>query len=76
MLAQQLTHKAVSSGKISAADVAKITFDAIRERKFYIITHQKIMQTVQMRLDDIGSQQNPRDPFGMKSDARPQLANP
>jgi NAD(P)-dependent dehydrogenase (short-subunit alcohol dehydrogenase family) len=74
MVAQNMTHKAVTSGKITAAEVAQITFDAIRANRFYIITHQKIMQTVQMRLDDIGQQQNPRDPFGMKADARPQLA--
>lgn len=75
MLAQSMTHKAVSSGKLSAADVAQITFDAIRENKFYILTHPKIMATVQMRLDDIATLSNPRDPFALKTDARPQLDN-
>jgi NAD(P)-dependent dehydrogenase (short-subunit alcohol dehydrogenase family) len=74
MLAQSLTHKAVSSGKLSAADVSNITFNAIRENRFYIITHPKIMATVQMRLDDIANLTNPRDPFALKADARPQLA--
>jgi NAD(P)-dependent dehydrogenase (short-subunit alcohol dehydrogenase family) len=73
MLAQSMTQKAVSSGKLSAADVAKITFEAIRENQFYIITHPKIMATVQLRLDDIAAGTNPRDPFALKADARPTL---
>ncbi len=73
-LAQTMTRKAVSSGKLSAADVARITFDAIREHRFYILTHPRIMATVQMRLDDIANLQNPRDPFGMKESVRPDLS--
>ena len=74
-LAQSMTNKAVGSGKLSAADVARLTFDAIVENRFYIITHPKIMPTVQMRLDDIANQRNPRDPFAMKADVRPDLSN-
>ena len=74
-LAQTMTHKAVSSGKLSAADVSRLTFEAIREHRFYILTHPKIMATVQMRLDDIAALQNPRDPFGMKESVRPDLAS-
>ena len=71
MVAQKMVHKAVTSGKLSAADVAKLTFDAIDEGKFYIITHPKIMDTVQIRLDDIAKQQNPRDPFALAEQNRP-----
>ena len=74
-LAQSMTNKAVSAGKLSAADVARLTFDAIVENRFYIITHPKIMPTVQMRLDDIANQSNPRDPFAMKTDVRPNLSD-
>jgi NAD(P)-dependent dehydrogenase (short-subunit alcohol dehydrogenase family) len=73
MLAQKMTHKAVTSGKLTAADVAEITFAAIAESKFYIITHPKIMATVEMRLEDIAKLQNPRDPFGLKEANRPNL---
>jgi NAD(P)-dependent dehydrogenase (short-subunit alcohol dehydrogenase family) len=72
-LAQQMTHKAVTSGKLSADDVARITFEAIAASQFYVLTHPKIMATVQMRLDDIATLTNPRDPFGMKAELRPQL---
>ncbi len=73
-LAQAMTIKAVESGKLSAADVARLTFEAIRQQRFYIITHQKIMDTVQMRLDDIANQANPRDPFALKANVRPDLS--
>ena len=72
-VAQAMTHKAVSSGKLTAADVAQITFDAIRDNRFYILTHPKIRATVQMRLDDIAALQNPRDPFALKEENRPKL---
>jgi NAD(P)-dependent dehydrogenase (short-subunit alcohol dehydrogenase family) len=72
-VAQTMTHKAVSSGKMTAADVAQITFDAIRDNRFYIITHPKIMATVKLRLEDIEHGQNPRDPFALKEDVRPKL---
>jgi NAD(P)-dependent dehydrogenase (short-subunit alcohol dehydrogenase family) len=72
-VSQSMTNKAVTSGKLTAEDVASITFEAIRENRFYIITHPKIMATVQMRLDDIAAQHNPRDPFALKEDVRPNV---
>ena len=72
-MAQSMTQKAVSSGKLSAADVARITFDAVRDDRFYILTHPKIMATVNMRLEDIAKLQNPRDPFSLKEENRPNL---
>jgi NAD(P)-dependent dehydrogenase (short-subunit alcohol dehydrogenase family) len=72
-VAQAMTHKAVTSGKISAADVAAITFDAIRDERFYVITHPKIMATVKLRLEDIEQASNPRDPFQLKEETRPKL---
>lgn len=73
VVAQKMTHKAVSGGKMTAAEVAQITFEAIRNEKFYIVTHPKIMATVKMRLEDIEYLQNPRDPFSLKAENRPQL---
>ncbi len=73
-LSQTMTDKAVLSGKMTANDIAEITFDAIRKNRFYIITHPKIMATVQLRLDDIANQTNPRDPFSLKEDVRPKMS--
>jgi hypothetical protein len=72
-VAQEMTHRAVTSGKLSAADVAHLTFEAIAANQFYIFTHPKIMATVKMRLDDIANLTNPRDPFGLKEEVRPNL---
>jgi short-subunit dehydrogenase len=64
--AQQMVEKAVSSGKLTAADVANITFDAIRDRQFYILSHPNFMKLVKARLEDIAELRNPRDVFSLK----------
>lgn len=67
MRAQAMVEKAVSSGKLTAADVAELAFDAIREERFYVVTHPKFMPLVKARLEDIAELRNPRDMFGMKT---------
>lgn len=64
--AQQMIEKAVSSGKLTAIDVANITFDAIRDRQFYILTHPKFLPLVKARLDDIAQLRNPGDVFSLR----------
>lgn len=66
--AQAAMDKAVTSGRVSAEDVAKMTFDAIRENRFYVVTHPKILSSVELRLQDIVAQRNPSDPFTFKKD--------
>ncbi|RJG06159.1 SDR family oxidoreductase [Noviherbaspirillum cavernae] len=61
--AQAISDKAVSSGKVSAAEVAQRTFDAIRDNKFYIFSHPHALGNVQTRMEDIVQQRNPSDPF-------------
>ncbi|WP_144143442.1 SDR family oxidoreductase [Paraburkholderia sp. BCC1884] len=63
-------HRAVQSGKLSAADVADITFEAIAARRFYIITHPGIMATVEMRHEDIEHLRNPTDPMSLKPEVK------
>ena len=65
--AQQMIAKAVNAGKLTAADVAKITFDAIRDGQFYILTHPNFMKLVKARLDDIVQLRNPSDVFSLKA---------
>ena len=67
VLAQQMISKAVSVGKLTAADVANVTFDAIRDRQFYVLSHPNFMKLVKARLEDIAELRNPRDVFGMKA---------
>jgi NAD(P)-dependent dehydrogenase (short-subunit alcohol dehydrogenase family) len=55
--------KAVTSGKISAQQISALTFDAIREARFYVITHEKMMPSIELRLQDVVQRRNPSDPF-------------
>jgi NAD(P)-dependent dehydrogenase (short-subunit alcohol dehydrogenase family) len=61
--AQAVSEKAVSSGKVSAAQVAERTFDAIRDGQFYIYSHPHALGNVQTRMEDIVKQRNPTDPY-------------
>ena len=45
--------KAIESGRISAADIARITLDGVKSGRFYILTHPKIKGSIEMRLQDI-----------------------
>ncbi|SPB16386.1 oxidoreductase [Caballeronia novacaledonica] len=65
LAARQLA-RAVEGGKLSAREVAELTFDAVREGRFYVITHPNIMPSVQLRLDDIAQLRNPTDPMSLK----------
>ncbi|TWG80285.1 short-subunit dehydrogenase [Cupriavidus gilardii J11] len=73
LVAQALSDKAVTSGKVSAADVARMTFDAIRDERFYIYSHPHALASVQQRFEDIVGQRNPGDPFAGKPELRQQL---
>jgi NAD(P)-dependent dehydrogenase (short-subunit alcohol dehydrogenase family) len=72
-VAQAMSTKAVTSGKVSAADVAQLVFDAVRERRFYIYSHPKAVSTVRTRMEDILNQRNPSDPFAERPDIGEQL---
>ncbi|MDC8756973.1 SDR family oxidoreductase [Janthinobacterium fluminis] len=60
---QAMTDKAVAAGKISAAQVAAITFDAIRAGQFYIYSHPQALGGVQEQMQAIITQNNPPDPY-------------
>ncbi|WP_149136083.1 SDR family oxidoreductase [Cupriavidus campinensis] len=70
LVSQALSDKAVHSGKVTAADVAQLTFDAIRDQSFYIYSHPQALETVRQRMEDIVGQRNPGDPFGDKKEVR------
>lgn len=63
LISQAQTDKAVSSGKLTAADVARLVFDAIDHKRFYIFSHPQALAGVQTRLEDVLLQRNPSDPF-------------
>jgi len=55
--------KAVMSGKLSADDVATAVFDAVRENRFYVLTHPRIKPAIEWRLQDILTERTPTDPM-------------
>lgn len=73
LLVQAQTKKAVESGHLTAEQVAEMTFAAIAENRFYVITHPKILSSVAQRLTDITELRNPSDPFSHKPEVKPKL---
>lgn len=69
--AQAQTAKAVASGRISAAEVAQMTFDAIRAGRFYVFTHPRIFPTVNDRVQHAVEGLPPADPYGSRPQSRP-----
>ena len=65
-VAQAMVGKAVESGKVSAAEVAALVFDALRSKRFYIYSHPNALASVQTRLEDVLQARNPSDPFAAK----------
>ena len=66
LIGQAMSDKAVSSGKVTAAEVAQKVFDAVATNQFYIYSHPKALASVQTRLEDILQARNPTDPFAHK----------
>ena len=67
-IAQAMSTKAVTSGKVSAAQVADLVFESVRARRFYVFSHPHALGGVQTRLDDIVQGRNPSDPFAARPD--------
>lgn len=63
MIGQAMSDKAVSSGKVTAAEVAQLVFDAISADRFYIFSHPRALGNVRARMEGIVNQTNPADPF-------------
>lgn len=79
-IGQAMTDKAVSSGKVSAAEVAQKVFDAVAANQFYIFSHPQALGAVQSRMEDVVQARNPSDPFAHKPELgaslRAALRNP
>jgi NAD(P)-dependent dehydrogenase (short-subunit alcohol dehydrogenase family) len=73
LIAQAMTQKAVTSGKVTAAMVAQYVLDAVRDDRFYIYSHPKALGSVQIRMEDVLQQRNPSDPLRDAPDMGKQL---
>lgn len=73
IIAQAMSDKAVTSGKVTAGEVAQKVFDAIAGDRFYIYSHPHALGNVTSRLEAIVQQQNPPDPFAARPDVGEKL---
>jgi NAD(P)-dependent dehydrogenase (short-subunit alcohol dehydrogenase family) len=71
--AQALVSKAVASGKVPASEVARLTFEAIREGRFYIYSHPQALGAVGERMDAIVHARAPSDPYAATPELREML---
>lgn len=55
------SRKAIASGRLSAADVAAAVAEAVQVGRFYILPHEKIKRSVEVRLRDILEGRSPTD---------------
>jgi short-subunit dehydrogenase len=72
LIGQAMSDKAVSSGKVTAAEVAARVFEAMEAGQFYIYSHPKALGNVRTRMEAIVDGQNPPDPFA----ERPEVGEP
>jgi NAD(P)-dependent dehydrogenase (short-subunit alcohol dehydrogenase family) len=72
-VAQGLIEKAVASGRVTAADVAQLVFDALESDRFYIYSHPKALAPVGTRAEDILASRNPSDPYSERPELGEQL---
>jgi NAD(P)-dependent dehydrogenase (short-subunit alcohol dehydrogenase family) len=55
--------QALRTGKLSAADIALKTMQAVKEGRFYILTHPAIKHSVEARMRDILDERLPTNPM-------------
>lgn len=72
-IGQAMIGKAVSAGKVTAAEVALKVFDAAAAGQFYIYSHPHALGSVQTRMQDVLQARNPSDPFADKPQLGAQL---
>jgi len=63
---EELAHEealrhAVASGRISADQVAQAVFEAVQSNRFYVLTHPRIKDAIQTRMEDILLERQPTD---------------
>jgi NAD(P)-dependent dehydrogenase (short-subunit alcohol dehydrogenase family) len=73
IVAREMSDKAVSSGKVTAAMIAQFVFDALAEGRFYIYSHPHALGNVRVRMEDIVAGSNPSDPFVQRPEIGDQL---
>jgi NAD(P)-dependent dehydrogenase (short-subunit alcohol dehydrogenase family) len=58
---EEAVRQALLHGKLTAADIARVTLDAVKSGRFYILTHEKIKGAIEVRMRDILEDRTPTD---------------
>src|SRR5713226_10703811 len=62
---EAMLKKAVASGRLSADDVARAVVQAVKEERFYILTHPRIKGAIAARMEDILQEHTPHNPMAL-----------
>jgi NAD(P)-dependent dehydrogenase (short-subunit alcohol dehydrogenase family) len=62
---EAMLKKAVAAGKVSADQVAQAVVAAIKQERFYVLTHPRIKGAIQARMEDILQERTPRNPLAL-----------
>jgi len=60
---EAMLHKATQSGRLSAGDIAARVLDAVRDGRFYVLTHPRINGAIERRMRDILDGREPSSPL-------------
>ena len=60
---EEFVRQATRRGKLSAADIARITLEGVKADRFYILTHPKIKPAIETRMRDILEERTPTSPM-------------
>lgn len=62
---EAMLRKAVASGRLTADDVARAVVQAVKDERFYILTHPRIKGAIRARMEDILEERAPRNPLAL-----------
>ena len=62
---EAMLRKAVSSGRLTADDVARAVVHAVKEERFYVLTHPRIKGAIRARMEDVLEERAPRNPMAL-----------
>ena len=63
---QSMLKRAVASGRLSADDVARAVVEAVKQNRFYVLTHPRIKGAIRARMEDILDEREPRNPLSIR----------
>lgn len=62
---EEMLRKAVRSGRLSADDIGAAVVEAVKQDRFYILTHPRINGAIRARMEDILEGRPPRNPLSL-----------